>query len=223
MGSPRPLLRCPCRQRRRARSARLPSNTGGSRGCRRGPRPSDVFPGKVLPHLAPGFVNVLGRNQHPSASKKTLCASKWLFQGHLVPRARGVAQDLLLLVQAERSHRVENGPFNLTCGPLPYDYQSAGNVRWVVPGWPELLLGPSGRRRISSQRRQHPPFLGARQPPLQQMGLPRRLANLALQFRDLAFRPAFTVGSRKPSLALVAPTPQTNQSPDASCRIPMQE
>jgi hypothetical protein len=34
------------------------------------------------------------------------------FRGRLVPQARGMAQDLLLLVEWRRSYRVDNGLFN---------------------------------------------------------------------------------------------------------------
>jgi hypothetical protein len=45
-------------------------------------------------------------------------------------------------------------------------------------------------RRISSQRLQHPLLLDALQAPLQKIDLPGRLADLALQPGDAAFRPA---------------------------------
>lgn len=82
-----PLLRCPESQWRRARSARHPSNTRGSCGCRRGPRPSDVFAWEVLPHLAPGVVNILSRNRNPSASQGYPLCFGTIFSGQ--PRRAG--------------------------------------------------------------------------------------------------------------------------------------
>ena len=55
----------------------------------------------------------------------------------------------------------------------------------------------SGRPRISSQCLQHPLFLDALQAPLQKIDLQRLLADLPLQLRDPAFRPALLSVARK--------------------------
>src|SRR5277367_3954767 len=76
-------------------------------------------------------------------------------------------------------------------GPVPPCAQSS------VPGWPSLLLRPSGRRRISSQRLQHPLFLDALQAPLQKINLQGLLADLAFQLRDAALGPALLARTRE--------------------------
>lgn len=59
-------------------------------------------------------------------------ASKRLFRSRLVPQTRGVAQDLLLLVEWERSYGVENGPFNRHVDLSPIITNPVGNFdgRW---------------------------------------------------------------------------------------------
>src|ERR1700680_180436 len=62
-------------------------------------------------------------------------------------------------------------------------------ARWLIPDWPSLLLGLSGRPRISSQRLQHPLFLDALQAPLQKIDFQGLLADVGFSFSDCPLRP----------------------------------
>src|SRR5271168_3350597 len=63
-------------------------------------------------------------------------------------------------------------------------------VRRSVYLRPSFLLGPFGRRRISSQRLQHPLFLDALQAPLQKIDFQGLLTDLAFELGDTPVGPA---------------------------------
>src|SRR5665213_1236385 len=118
--------------------------------------------------------------------------------------SRAVARKRATLRRSSESRRV-----NPCRDPSPARCPQSGRSRTGKPGpaspWlprsvclrPSLLLGLSGRPRISSQGLQHPLFLDALQAPLQKINLQGLLADLALQLRNPPFGPALLAVPRK--------------------------